>query len=398
MGKIRSSKIYWLIISCLPIIDSLNGMINGGGNKGGISLGIIYRFLVLSVSVYHIYRNRIKKKVAFFYGLFFSYLVLSVLISGGSMFSYLMILLRLVLPMILICAFKTGTEKGVIEADFISRLFEQWSWLFPVTMIIPYLLRIGLNTYGSNGVGYKAFYYAQNDIGYILALMYLFMIFQIEDRVTLKKSIIMILLLVSNLLLGLKSNYMFVLAITFFYAVRVGRKCDQIITKVFVIGMIISGTVMISWLYKEDIKAIMERWLFFYHDRSAVSFWTSSRMDRVRPSYDWLQGHMGSLGVFFGSGLMYTAHTVVSGSNFIEMDLLDIFFQLGMIGMIYVYGFYIVIQRKFHSSGFYFWGFLLSLASSSLAGHVMESALSGMVFAMLCCGAIAEGHKRKMLT
>jgi len=86
----------------------------------------------------------------------------------------------------------------------------------------------------------------------------------------------------------------------------------------------------------------------------------------------------------------YTKHTVLLGTNIIEMDFFDLFFQLGIVGVVEIllfYGRFINIKRI---KSFYTLGVLLSILSGALAGHVFESALSGMVFSMVCVGTIYE--------
>ena len=41
LTKIKGTYLLWILLLILPIIDSFNGLLNNGGNKGGISLGII---------------------------------------------------------------------------------------------------------------------------------------------------------------------------------------------------------------------------------------------------------------------------------------------------------------------------------------------------------------------
>ena len=130
--------------------------------------------------------------------------------------------------------------------------------------------------------------------------------------------------------------------------------------------------------------------MFFYNEKAGVSFWTSSRIDRVTPAYIWMMSKHGILNFLFGTGMDYTKHTVLLGTNIIEMDFFDLFFQLGIVGVVEIllfYGRFINIKRI---KSFYTLGVLLSILSGALAGHVFESALSGMVFSMVCVGTIYE--------
>lgn len=391
-AKFKLSDLYWFLLVILPLIDSLNGMINGGGNEEGLSLGIIYRIVVLITAICLWCKSGLLK-TNFGVGIaFLAVLCVSTIVSYDHIESYLPIVFKLLLPIILILSNESQARKGNLKYDFIKCLFNVWVWLFPLSMIIPYIFGYGFQTYGS--VGYKGFYYAQNDIGFVLALLYLYSVYDLLEKFKLKKIIVIVALLGSNLMLGLKSNYLFIVVITLFYALSINKKKKVNFGKILSIVMIAIGILMIFNIYSNEIQQIKDRWIYFYGGRNSdISFWTSSRWDRVFPSYLWLINKLGVFGFLFGSGIEYTFHAGVN--NIIEMDFLDIFFQTGIIGCILVYGFYFKVQKKYKSKGFFLWGFLLALISSCLAGHIMESALSGMIFASLCSGPIFAYYEEK---
>ena len=60
--KITIKKIFWYLLCFLPFADSLNGYLNGGGNEGGLSFGIIYRIVIILISLYYLYNETFKKK------------------------------------------------------------------------------------------------------------------------------------------------------------------------------------------------------------------------------------------------------------------------------------------------------------------------------------------------
>lgn len=395
MIKIHTRKIYWFLILILPFMDSINGMLNNGGNEGGISLGIIYRVCIMGIAVISYLKDDISKNS--FLSLMFVVAIVSVsiVIGNSRIIEYINIIFRLLLPMIIIVSYESMSKKT--EKNYCNRIFEYWSILFPLTIIVPYVLGLGFNTYGAGAAGYKGYYFAQNDIGYILAVLYLFIVMQLSEKISIKKLMILLMLLIANLMLGLKSNYLIIVIVTIGYLFFSSRRSGSRLSKMIVVVAIIVGIRIIFKIYSDDINQIITRWNYFYKNREFVSFITSARFDRVEPAFYWLKNNFGIIGILFGSGLEYTLHTVKSGSNVIEMDTFDIFFQMGVTGVLIVYGFYIRFLRRYRFKKFYFWAFMFSIIIGALAGHVFESALSGMFFAMICCGGINEYRYREAI-
>ena len=60
--KITIKKIFWYLLCFLPFADSLNGYLNGGGNEGGLSFGIIYRIVIILISLYYLYIMKLSKR------------------------------------------------------------------------------------------------------------------------------------------------------------------------------------------------------------------------------------------------------------------------------------------------------------------------------------------------
>ena len=326
---------------------------------------------------------RLRKRVAVFWCVFACLLALSILINGRNLIQYLNFLVRLILPILIITTIEACVDAGVLRRNLSYELFLKWRYLFPACIIIPYILGTGFHTY-ENSIGYKGFYHAQNDIGYVLIILYLFSLYGLSKRIDLKNMLAVIILLICNLILGLKSNYILVVAISVIYFIK-KEKLGQGAKKVFVMVGVMMGILSLAVLYWNEISSIVKRWQYFYVQRDFLSFLTSSRSERILPAYEWIKGRWGMVGIFFGSGVGYQLHT-----GLIEMDLFDVFFQIGLCGVVLIYGFYFRLLKRYHAMGFYRWGIWLSILYSTIVGHVLESALSGMFFSVLCCGPIYE--------
>lgn len=388
--KITIKKIFWYLLCFLPFADSLNGYLNGGGNEGGLSFGIIYRIVIILISLYYLYIMKLSKRNLIYIIMFITSICVASLRGIDTIDSFVLIVFKLLLPILLVIVFEEGERKKRFDLNYIQSIFDFWSVAFPLTIFVPYILGIGFNTYGMGAAGYKGFYFAQNDIGLVLALLYMYAFYKLNDKVSTLNILRLTLLLISNLVLGLKSNYLYVIVITIVYLLKIDYKAKKIIAKIIALAAIILGGMLIIRHFSDQIDMIINRWMFFYNEKAGVSFWTSSRIDRVTPAYIWMMSKHGILNFLFGTGMDYTKHTVLLGTNIIEMDFFDLFFQLGIVGVVEIllfYGRFINIKRI---KSFYTLGVLLSILSGALAGHVFESALSGMVFSMVCVGTIYE--------
>lgn len=390
----KTAYTYILILWILPIIDSLNGLINGGGNENGISLGIIYRFGIVVISLLYWLLYGLNKKFLVYFLSLIIYLIVSIVLNNNEeTSSYVILLFKLVLPIIIIMTIDSLSNRGLITKRNISFLMDSWVIIFPLTLLITYALGLGFATYGdgtSSGgenVGFKGLYYAQNDISYIIDILYLYIINKLSIKVTLKNIIEFLLVLTSSLLMGLKGNYLIIILVTVVYVFKAESKASKKIQKIILFALIVISIIAFFGIFSSDIEKMIVRWQYFYNKNGLISFITSTRSDRIIPTYEWITTELGFPGVLLGSGYSYTSVVI---SKFIEMDPFDLFFQLGIIGCVFIYGFYIKLYVKNKSTNFYSVALLLTLLISTLSGHVLETALSGVFLGVVCSGTFVK--------
>ncbi|MGG7058126.1 O-antigen ligase family protein [Clostridium tertium] len=389
--KIKIENIFFNMFLILPIIDSINGFINNGGNENGLSLGIIYRFTVFLICLFILYKFSIlKSSFGIFIGIIL-FIFIPQLFHTYELVKLLILLFKLILPIVCIETYKSISSKEILSENFVEKLFDYWSIIFPSTILLPYFMGIGFNTYGSGAVGYKGFYYAQNDVGFILSILYIYSVSKFVNKITFRRIVSVILIMICSLLLGLKSNYMIIIVITAYYLVKKNRNKGSYKNKLIMILAVVIGIIGIYCVYNEQIKMIYERWIYFSSMRSFTSFMTSARSDRILPTLFYIRENHSMLYFIFGTGLSYTNANL---SQFIEMDFFDIYFQLGYIGLMFILFYYFSVyfrhRKKESNKSFYNIAFLVTMVISFLAGHVLQSALSGMFLSMICCGLITN--------
>lgn len=398
ISKEKPAVIYIFLLIILPIMDSLNGLLNGGGNENGISLGIIYRVVIVSFSLIYWCLYGINKRAFLYLLVVLVYLLISVLGSTNYGSTYIILMFKLILPIIIIETIRTLYYKGKINAKTIEFIMNCWLFLFPLTMLIPYFLGIGFSTYGNSSdvnqqvqAGFKGLYYAQNDISYVIDILYLY----VTNKVTKNPKIIYIveyvMVLVVSLIMGLKGNYLIIAGVTIYYVLKNEKNSKSKLQKLFFLFIVVAGIIGILSFFMSDLNSIIQRWQYFYNKNGFLSFFTSTRSDRVAPTYDWLFSSSGIRGLLFGTGYNYTV--MIPIFKFVEMDIFDILFQLGLLGVLLIYGYYFSIYLKNKHVVFYSGAFLLTILISTLSGHVFETALSGVFFAIVCSGLITNSNK-----
>lgn len=396
--KKKTVYIYIFLLWILPIMDSLNGFINGGGNENGLSLGIVYRFVIVIVSIFYLLIYGINKKYLIYFLSFCTFLVISMAINNGEdSFSYLILLFKLVLPIIIIITIDSLAKKKLFRKEHLTFLMNSWTIIFPLTLLLAYVLGIGFSTYGDGtsmggrNVGFKGLYFAQNDISYIIDILYLYVMNKIFKHVSPRTIFEYLMVLSSSILMGLKGNYLIIILITIACLFKSESSLSRNFRKTLLFMLIVLSILAFLSFFANEINQIIERWQYFYNKNSLISFLTSARSDRLAPTFSWLFANYGIVGLLCGSGYNYTNIVI---SKFIEMDPFDIILQLGLIGFIFVYGFYVKLYLNNRNVVFYSTAFLLTLLISTLSGHVFETALSGVFLGVICSGLIISGENK----
>lgn len=397
ISKGRAAILYIFLLVILPIMDSLNGLINGGGNENGLSLGIVYRLVIIMISIIYWCFYGINKKSLIYLPFVFIYLLISAMRSTDYGTTYIILLFKLVLPIIVIETIRSLYVNKKFDNKTVNFIMNSWLFLFPLTMIIPYFLGIGFSTYGDSTnitqqaqAGFKGLYYAQNDISYVIDILYLYVINKISIHTKTLYIIEYIVVLIVSLIMGLKGNYLIIIVVTVYYIFKGSKNSKSKLQKFVLLLMVIVGIAAIFAFFMNDLNNIIQRWQYFYNKNGFLSFFTSTRSDRVMPTYNWLFETSGIRGLLFGTGYNYTI--MIPIFKFVEMDIFDILFQLGFVGVILIYGYYFSIYFQNKRINFYSGAFLLTILISTLSGHVFETALSGVFFAVICAGLIVNSN------
>lgn len=394
-GAVFWNRALYYVMVPLPLVDSLNGYLNNGGNEGGLSVGLVYRLLVIVVCLAASCSRRIRRRTLGIYCVIILVVMVPHMYSLITSASFLSLTIKTILPVICIETFLRSEDNRSDTRELIVRLLESWIILFPLTVLVPFSLGIGFQTYGEGAAGYKGFYYAQNDLCFVLVTMF----FIASVRTLREFSFSGLLAILMNgaclLLLGMKSGYiLMVLAILF----CVLNNDMPLKNRIAISLAICLGCAFLIPAVSDNIGQIMQRWTYFSNSANSFSsFLSSGRIERIGIAAAGLNAEGSQPAWFiFGVGEGYAQYLAPFG--LVEMDPFDVFFQFGIVGAVLLLGYYGSFFMKKPDKR---WGWLrlllaVAFAMSLLAGHVANSALSGMVLSVLCALAWAvESRKRE---
>jgi hypothetical protein len=258
------------------------------------------------------------------------------------------------------------------------------SWGLIVCYLVPYALGLGNEVY-SNGLGYKAFFIAQNELNLIVVVMVFFMAYKLILRVQFIDLIKMGLLILCGILLNTKTSIIacfMALAIWFGTAILKGDRKAKFIT----IVSALVGVMVLKDRILQTVSGSLQRFTALqtkYYNGSILTSVLSGRNYYVRNAWEYFTSEHTQFRFFFGNGFCSDYLT--------EMDLIDIFFYLGLVGTVCV-GIFLcwvlkksVQNMKADNTIIRPISFVVIIALLTISGHVLFMAMSGCYFVVYVC-------------
>ena len=388
MFRIKTLTIEQIIVilfSALPIVDSVNGILIDAGIG---AFGTMYKFLLLGVLLLFALRNGIISRNAVLFTLLaLAYLgftiAVNILVLGGRMLNtdYPVKLLFNILTFALLV---TCVRGGSLDGDSLYRILNNNAWLMIFMILIPKALGLGSTMY-STGLGYKAFFYSNNELSISLIILFYFSLYRITQKISLTRIIQLMGMAVCVLLLNTKSGMIAcLLGCALFVMEYMFRRESRFRGLVF-LALCFSLYISQDFLI-EQIDSFMERQTYLYnlYGGSFLDTFLSGRTFKLETSWMELKQSAGyGFRIFFGNGFC--------SASLVEMDFIDIFFYLGAFGVTSLIAFlgYIFFSgfKNFRADRTLMrpLGFLVVVGFAFLAGHVFFMATAGCYFVLLCC-------------
>lgn len=382
MNKIKYRSLLILFFSILPIVDSINGFMLTE-HRGDI--GQLYKIsLIILVTIYFFRMKTFtyREVIGLIFPIIYTILSMSLnfIIKMNRIPTYdhaIKLIYNLTLMQLLFILIK----RKNIDKYFFEKIFTNNSFFVLLVILIPWILNMGYSVY-STGQGYKGFYYAQNELNAILLILYLYNINKSFKDVKMTNFLITILIGFCLVLLETKSSIILGTIISLIFIVY------YIVVKKFKykIVVVISIFCLIPIIVKM-LQPIVESFLYRQYylsqnfNNSFFAYFSSGRVLYMINAFNYLKTNsFFILKLIIGNGFI--------GLNLVEMDIIDIFLYLGIIGVVYI----LIIMYKLiintiknKNSTLDLFSLFIILTFSFFTGHVLFMTTSGIYFVLFCC-------------
>lgn len=391
-----NKSIYILVVyllSIIPIIDLINGYNLLYETSLGSMIGIIFRMFSFLFFLYLSIMRISTKKLIYIYVLFF-YVLVSIFInfyrtaSTPGLIDELTYGIKLLLPVVYALGLSNCINLNLVPENIVDKIFFNYAKVVPFTLIIPRIMGIGFDSYALGG-GYKGLYFSNNELNILLMAISVFLFWKTIHSYSLSTILLLIFNFFSMLMIGSKTSI-----IVLFLLVGMYIFYKFSFKKILVI-LLLASTV-VPWMLKifsTFITDLFFRFQFYYEITNArdniFNFLLSNRNLRIVPAFENIfnkNGFDALLNFLFGYG-HYQQFDANILSTIMEMDLIDTFIWYGigvtlLILFFYIFVFIKGIKNKEKKE--YLIIFFLTFAFSTIAGHVLYSALAGGIFGIVC--------------
>lgn len=386
--KVNLSDIFLLSIFYLaPFIDAFSGylVLNGiilEGSAGSPSQ--VFRLLVAVLMLFFLINNNaLSYPIVFF--------VLYIIIVEIFFFVFHQDILGLVIGFIygskivyLAMVFCTLSvlKNNLISSSMLLLHLRNYIAITASLLILSFLSGFGFNTYAEGTFGFKGFFAGGNSLGIFLGVGLLLSIYYWSLLRRPFPFFVCVTILVSLVVVGSKTALLLsllgVTSIIFFLRSRL--LVAFVLVVLLVVGLTFSNEIIHAFFKVYDVI------LFRFSNSASISSWVLSYRDIYiadaigQVSYDGLL--LFRLFIGFGAYVSFRDPFQSYGSiDILESDVADLFF---MYGGLMVLGYLIVIlcalyhgliRRKY----FLVMSFLLLIAHSIMAGHVIFNGMSGVM-------------------
>ena len=403
-------KVFFITLAYLGLIDSLNGFFM---QKSGVSISIVYRMIVLLIfTFFTLYKNDKKNYISIV--IIIIYLIISSsfsLINNGyesKIISEFIKISKLIFIFTIIESYKNIYKNDYTNGlSLIEKIVDYNLIIFPLCILIPMILGIGINTYDSS-IGSKGFFYANNEIGLILSVLCIFATDRLYNKVNIYNTFIVIIVFISTISIGSKVGLLVPLIVLSIYFIKsIFNKKEKEGFYKLMIGSIVIMALIIIIFFGKLIFAVIERQIHFYkiynssQENPILTLILSGRNNFINIIHKALMTSKSSIMIFLFGYSSFIKDSII-GLNFygvkslkaIEMDFFDILYGYGLIGVVLIYGYflkYIIKYKSFKSDSLkYTLSFIVIIILGFLAGHVFFGAMAGSMLAIVICGMISS--------
>jgi hypothetical protein len=376
------SIIYILELNWL-LIDSISGFfqLNSIHFFGSLNISGIVRstfFVVGSIVIIMEFSKNIMSSILLLFSLllFFSLLVLGhfIFYDVDNLLKDAYGSLRLFSLFLLFIIVKIQIKNHMLTKERYEKILK---FNFSVVLINIFLgiTGVGFSKYGVTNEGLiqgaQGFLFSGNELNTVIITLMGIYFYYIQGKSNKIIAIILTMFMIVAILSFSKTtifSYVFMVSILLLYNIK---KIRYIKFLLFVMVLIFIG----SYVFQDILIASYNRTAHFIANSDFLTGITSHRASRVGVFVDLFLTNIWTF--LFGVGY---------GQINIEMDFFDVLVSYGLIAFMFVYGFLFTIlktyllDRRYRLIGYFI---IIILLVSSIAGHVLFSAMNSLFFALL---------------
>ena len=397
MIKLKTLDSYILLIMFLLLpIDMLNGIFLKNGIVLPLSIGQFFKIIIL---LFVLVRLSIKPAKLIFVFASFSLLLAPTfyqLYMGNKGVSLLFDIIKiskyitpLVCFMFFVDVIKNDHQKNI---NLIFKLVN-FSYLILIGNIFLKYIGLGYPMYEFGKIGSKGFFYAGNEISALLIILSSIIAYRLwMNNSKLKYFLFLLLNIVVGVTVSSKTGIFGIIIVFLLIPIRGSfikiniKKLLIIVSSVFVI---IPSIIIYYWDYILK-STIFIRLNYFWNKFDILTFLLSNRNNFFNDAFDIYKENYNLFEKTIGVG--QSRYEYLNNNITVEIDIIDIFFSLGFIGLILflLFNIYLFIQSinfkrtqiNIYSGFVFLMGFILFIISTT-AGHVYSSGMSAVFIGLL---------------
>lgn len=381
----KTNKLIYIFLILLPFIDFITGIL--AWNHINISLGLILKGLFLIYMIYYIFKNTKDKR---FYYLMFAYFIIYFVYICMSKLNIVTEVINCIkiyfLPISILFFSKYKNEN--INKKAVTLIFGMYSLLY----LIPFFLGIGHNISEMypNKELYLSYFYIGNELANtLIILLPVVIVYLIESNSYLLKGIYSILIVLVFAILGTKTTYLSLILILMYFLITKHKSIFKFIKKNQLITLVSTLTVtccLVVYVPKVDLVSNIETALKHYKIDSVRELLTIENIDHIIYS-DRLTFLKNVNAVYQEEGgmekLLGIGRTKINEVKNIEIDIFDIFYSVGAVGIAFYITFFLYTLKNTKLKATYKFTFSLLLVISCFTGHVLLSPMTSIFLGML---------------
>ena len=391
--KLSLNKLFLVILFYVsPVVDMISGylVLVGVSSEGGFgSIGQLFRLLIM-LGCFLILR---KKPVFFFTSmlaiawlLFFEYYYF---LFHNSLSGFLVGIAygsKLIYLVLIFCVLHYQYKSNLISFYSLLKFIRNYTFIIALSLIFSFIFDIGFKTYYTRAFGTKGFYASGNGLGVLMGVGLLLSIYYWKLYKKKYSLLISLIICTASILITTKTSLIFSIIGLFFIILFLKSR----LLSLLVISVLVTCIIKFSEVLFSTLSLIFDVvYLRFQNSPSVLLFLMSNRdvfaIDALN-SIDFNGIYIFRLIIGFGVFISFrNPNGIFTMYDTLESDFFDVLFMYGVVGLliylaVVVFFLYKGIKNKCF---FLVFIFILLIAHSLIAGHVLLNGMSGSLVPML---------------